>query len=1011
MFVTGLIRVSARLTAAIAVACLIGIRPGIAAADLESEIQFNIPPQQLPEALLKYAQQSRVQVTSAAKVVEGKTTAGVVGTFPARLGLERLLAGTALSYDVIDPNTVVIRTQSRNGSSPATATGQSSVPARQGSKEVSGRSFWERFRLTQVAAEESPVEVSKPGSPDHEEVVVTGTHIEGSAPVGSNVISIDRDEIFRSGLTTVAQVVQALPQSFGGGPQDATLGFPSNTNSSMGSSLNLRGLGEGATLVLLNGRRLAPAGGDASFVDVGSIPTVAIERIEILSDGASAVYGSDAVSGVVNIVLRQDYDGAESRAQFVVPTQGSGRGAQFAQTVGTRWGAGNGFVTYEYYERDALPARERTLTQNADLRHLGGSDFRGAWNNPGTIVSGTRTWAIPAGQDGRSLTATDFTEGTTNPHNPNDLSDITPSQQRHSAVGVVNHSFGDKTTVSADLLFSRRDAERIGSGFATNITVPNTNPFYVNPTGATTPVSIRYNFGDDLGPQVTNVEVSTFSGSTGIEHELGRDWKLSLRGSYGREEVDQKTFNYVNSTALSAALARTDPATAFNPFGDGSYTSAATLAEIRARALFASTSAVTAGTAAATGRVLAVPAGEVKLALGAEFQRQEFATDTAIPGVSIGASYDRDIRSGYGELLIPIFGQANERPLLHRVDVSLAARHERYSDFGSATTPKLGLTWALNPAVALRATWGKSFKAPNLPTLDESNNFLFLSATPNQDGSLATILTWNGQNADLTQERSTAWSAGIDLTPPAFGVFRMALTYFDIDYTDRITALPGAGQYLVDPVWADSVTRAPTVEQRARACMRGRFIGASPDDCLNAPVVALVDLRAHNTAVTHQTGVDLLSTYSFTAGVDRFDVSVNAAYLIKLEQAQLAPSAPLSILDTPFNPTDLKFRAAFGWTRGGLGASVAAKYVDSYRDDIGLVSRTIGSWTTVDVHLLYAFADHARGWANGLTLAGSVLNAFDENPPFFNNSSGVGYDPTNADILGRTVSVQLRKSW
>ncbi|MCR4532822.1 TonB-dependent receptor plug domain-containing protein, partial [Acinetobacter venetianus] len=149
-----------------------------------------------------------------------------------------------------------------------------------------------------------------------DEVVVTGTHIRGVAPGASPVVSVDRDAIDRRGFATVADTLAALPQNFAGlaTPAATSTGVDTTSqNAGRATTINLRGLGPDATLVLVNGRRMAGAGGRGDLADVSSIPTAAVERIDVLLDGASALYGADAVAGVVNIILRNDFDGAETR--------------------------------------------------------------------------------------------------------------------------------------------------------------------------------------------------------------------------------------------------------------------------------------------------------------------------------------------------------------------------------------------------------------------------------------------------------------------------------------------------------------------------------------------------------------------------------------------------------------------------------------------------------------------------------------------------------------------------
>lgn len=200
-----------------------------------------------------------------------------------------------------------------------------------------------------------------------EEIVVTGSNIRG-ARSASPVFIYDREDINKTGLSTLPQFMRTLPQIFGGGASDGNVGISNANNASLnvgsGTGINLRGLGTGSTLVLLDGRRMAAAG-FGEFVDISSIPLTALERVEVLTDGASAIYGSDAVGGVVNFILRDDYDGAETRVRYGLVTEGQHDDLQIGQVFGKTWEGGNGLISYEFNKRTALDSEDRIFTKNS----------------------------------------------------------------------------------------------------------------------------------------------------------------------------------------------------------------------------------------------------------------------------------------------------------------------------------------------------------------------------------------------------------------------------------------------------------------------------------------------------------------------------------------------------------------------------------------------------------------------------------------------------------------------
>ncbi|HEX3950287.1 MAG TPA: TonB-dependent receptor [Steroidobacteraceae bacterium] len=220
------------------------------------------------------------------------------------------------------------------------------------------------------------------------EVIVTGTHIRGIDNKTNPIIVIDRDQIDRSGYSSTQELFRSLPQNFTSGDASADGIYSGNANaarnSDFGSGVNLRGLGPSSTLVLLDGHRLAPSA-LGSFVDVSLIPLSAIDRVEILTDGSSAIYGSDAVGGVVNIILKKDYQGADTTARFGSVTSGSRHEELLAQTLGTSWTGGNIVGTVQYQQQSALPAKDR--------------DFASALSSPNDLLPKTRSYG--ATLDGR----------------------------------------------------------------------------------------------------------------------------------------------------------------------------------------------------------------------------------------------------------------------------------------------------------------------------------------------------------------------------------------------------------------------------------------------------------------------------------------------------------------------------------------------------------------------------------------------------------------------------------
>jgi iron complex outermembrane recepter protein len=265
----------------------------VCAAEFSEAVRFDIQPQALDTALLEFSKQSGISASAPTVSLSGKKTGGVSGKHVVEQELQLLLKDSGLTYRRVNDHTVAIGPQ-----------GDAQADLEQ-----------TKFTLAQAGDEENdrPVETSHDAAGESKsgEVVVTGSHIRGISPDSSPTVIYSREDIERSGAASVEQFVRKIPQNLALVSEQSTsdphAGLQASANTAYGAGINLRGLGSGSTLVLVNGHRLAPSGFDGTFVDVSLIPLMAIERMEILTDGASAIYGADAVGGVVNFVLRYDY--------------------------------------------------------------------------------------------------------------------------------------------------------------------------------------------------------------------------------------------------------------------------------------------------------------------------------------------------------------------------------------------------------------------------------------------------------------------------------------------------------------------------------------------------------------------------------------------------------------------------------------------------------------------------------------------------------------------------------
>jgi iron complex outermembrane receptor protein len=866
------------------------------------------------------------------------------------------------------------------------------------------------------------------------EVVVTGSLIRGVADGPSPVVTVTRDDIDRDGHATVAQALAALPQNFGGTANEGALQNGADRSASNGgfaSGVNLRGLGSDATLVLINGRRLSGTGAFGDFADVSTVPTSAIARIDVLLDGASALYGSDAVGGVVNIILRRDYDGVETRARYGQTSDGAAREYQFGQTIGKLWSGGGLIGSYEYYDRGALATADRPLAGNADLRSLGGSDRRLNYANPGNLVvynaavgGYVSAFAIPMGQNGRTLTPGDFLAGQTNRSNQRQGMNVLPHQQRHSIYLSGHQDLGSRLTVSADARWGRREWDTVSAPIVTLITANAANPYYVSPTGAASHL-IAYSFLDELPNPVLSGDAESLGLSLGADLELAGDWRLSGYAAYASDESENRASGVLNSVFLREALGTLadNPATPFsaardgyfNPFSDGGSSPQGVLDFVSSGWNYTrGKTEVRSANLQLDGTLWTLPGGALKLAAGLSMRREDFSrasgnlTGAVIPTIGVPAEFDREVFSAFAEVRAPLIGEANARPGIRRFELSLAARYEEYDDIGSTLNPKVGLVWEATESFLFRANYGSSFRAPALREIHDaarqSPTFLTRGA-----GTTLSLILYGG-NPDLAPEEADTWTAGVEYRPSAIEGLRLGLNWFRTDFDQRIgqPALNSVSTVLTDPALASFVRLInPVTSNEDRALIQSLLdlpstvTGGYPATAFGA----IVDARYVNTTKVEVEGLDASFDYPFELRGAALQLSANLSYLARFD-SQNTPTAPVvSTLDRPNEPIGLRGRSTLRWSRGSWSASASTNFVDSYRDVNG---DRIGSWVTADAQLLFA---PERGLFAGSTIALNVQNGFDQDPPFWDGPEGIAYDAANANVLGRFVSIQLTKAW
>ncbi|WP_299174752.1 TonB-dependent siderophore receptor [uncultured Brevundimonas sp.] len=708
----------------------------------------------------------------------------------------------------------------------------------------------------QEAAQPRPEETVQTDGEDAvtiDEIVVTavGTNISGVKPVGSETVTLSREEILRTGVSNVADAVRTLPQvkNLGDFREGGTQG---TANSQQGNAINLRGLGAQATLTLVDGHRLVATGAASNFTEANQVPLAAIERIEVIADGASALYGSDAVAGVVNYVLRKDFEGVEASMRVTNQTGGMEYSPSF--TTGKMWsdlggmGGGNVLLAYEYTSRDPYLRSENPLLMQ-DLTRYGGPDNRlsgtsatvaGAANiyvqnadgsqNTTLPRAGAYTYyGLPTGSN-VGLSASDLLVNEPNLTDSAYYTDYVGEMEKHQVSLFANQQFGQYIEAFVQASYSKRETfSRSLNTVVQNVTLSpylydadgnvtsTPNPYYISDIPGVAPgaaLNVQYSGIKDFGSSNFDSSSETYSITTGFRALLPYDWKMDASYTFGRDEACNycQTGLNLNPTALQYRINTGD----INPLSSEPLTDEQ-LAMVLGDNVQSSGNGLDDIVMKFNGPLFELPGGTVRAAFGGERNEaynyninganrtalNEFEYDTT----EATSKLERTIWSAFGELYVPVIGPEMGVPLVQNLIIDAAVRYDDYSDVGDTTNPKIGATLDVTDNFSLRGSWGTSFRAPSLPDVNPyafsvsysfpssnsdprvTNGFLNL---PEAGLTLANVAVVMGSNPDLRPEEATNWSFGADLE---LGDFTFNATYYNISYTDRIASPDALSAY------------------------------------------------------------------------------------------------------------------------------------------------------------------------------------------------------------------------
>ena len=962
------------------------------------------------------------------------------------------------------------------------------------------------------------------------EVVIVGSQIRGTKITEVLPVTVvDKEDIIATAAVSGDDLFRSIPQA--GDVQFQEARTTGNLNDARGdtSSINLRSLGTGNTLMLLNGRRVVPAPGTQTenFVPVqtantNAFPVAGVRRVEVLRDGAAAIYGTDAVAGVVNTVLENDYEGARLEAQY-----GGSDGTPHRETTvnlkaGTRLNDGTRVAVYAgFYTRNRLLATDRDYAASEDHRWkvadtpwAGDTAFdnrttSSPWGSftviPSTVAVRQGTTALttsgvfrvePTSNTAAGCSSTTYNgnlclrAGTITGavdrelrYNENADRTLRGAVDRYNAFATISREIGDVELFGeagfyrASLSGLREQSAPLASAV---ISIPASN--YYNPFGASTiggvanpnrlpnlvnvpaaglPLRITTYRPVDTGPRVYEVTDDSTRLLAGVRGErAGFDWESAIVYSWAK--TDDFTTNAVSNTLFQQSLAKATP-DAYNPFNGGNqqvYSGADTTPNNAGTiaGFLVGVNRISETTLAmwdlkvSRPDVVALPGGDVGIASGLEVRRESYVDnrDPRLDGTIkytdvvtnitygtdvMGASPSPDVRahrsimSAYLELAVPVVSPAMEIPLVKSVDMQLAARTERYSDFGTVTKPKVALNWTMTDWLALRGSASQAFRAPNLPQFYSSGtqvsntrtDFSFCRLNAVTCAGASTIEVRSG-NQGLGPEEADNLSAGLVLEPSlpeSAGKLTLSVDFWSIKQTEVIGIEGGQVQLLYDYLLRLDGQSNPNL-------VRDAPVGTN-----RVGQLLQINDNYFNITPRQLEGLDASLRYELRrTKFGNFTFTVNAAKLTKFEQQ--ATEMASKVIDANnagrFGPgivvtaagnqigingnPEWRGSASLTWRQQQWRAGMFVNYVGSVFDTgpaaVNGQLFEVDSWTTMSVYGQYDFR-RRDDILDQTSLRLGVRNIEDKDPPV--TSTNFGYFGSLANATGRYVYVTLSKSF
>lgn len=961
----------------------------------QEKYTISLNKQSLNSALIELGRQGNTSIIFSADELSGLSASAIHGEMTIFNALELLLASSDLKAKKINRSVVAIVAKA-----PSDVV---SVPSRMEEVTVFGRK-------------------------------ITGSRLgvegfQSSVPVDI-ILPVDLE---KSGAYDVGDFLKSVPAVSGNSSSTAVSNGGNGT-----STVTLRGLPANNTLVLMNGRRLASNGIYGSEADLNSIPSAAVERIEILKGGASAIYGSDAIAGVVNLILKDNFDGVQFEQYAGLSGQSDVQTTVSEVLMGKQVGETSLFLSFEHFEQDGLFSAERELSASSDKRDEGGTDLRSSATPLSRItLSDGQVYILDVDSipdaDGTDASQFRFATGEDLYDYRESTSSISPSRRDAlylSALWRPNASWSvkaDGSYVRTHAVISYAPTPLSTNAYPSSVALSASN-ISNELDGLTVSAENIYNpFKEDiydirrriveLGSRRQTNGAETVRFNIGFDFE-GKASQWHVDALWNESHAHESLVNVLDFAKTAQALGpessclglAVDGCVPLNVFGPVGSISQEQLDYIRTDASIHGRSSLAAVSGSFETRLGQLPAGEVHMVGGFDIREESIKSSSSqdneslIGGVLVAASEgQRHVREVYAEARLPI---ASQQLGIESFDVELAFRYSNYSDFGEAFTPKVSLLFRPTENVLFRSTFSQGFRAPSLGELHrgDQTSFVFLSDPCALNQSVDMFLGCDQQSDPTQNQFLTTFAGEPDLKPEESDSYtigavwnnhtddlHVSLDYFHINQRNVVDA---NAQYILD--------------QNAYAGLFSEFVQRDENgniQRLHAPFI--------NIGLREVSGVDASVRWiKKTSKQGKLTYSLNASYLQKFID-QISPDSPMNDVSGTFVDAASegngalprwKANSSLSWQKRGLQLSYSVNYVSSLTEVLRgtNTTRKISSWLNHDAYMSYQFSH------NDLRLAFGVNNIWDKEPPLIASSLNDSYDARTYDLIGRFFYGSIR---